>query len=163
MNSGVPLLPAEGPCLTCVSPHPNPHARKRKAERVSKYSPAKKSHLHVPPGQHFADTPDLGQVPFDVQDLLFRGNRVQFCVPVGVWREDDSGSVCGQRSARLTVSISHTRPPLLTPCSDIRWNTHPDSIQWSHCEVAVNRLKSKTDRAPPCCIFSQKNCNFPRC
>lgn len=62
---------------------PSPHSNHRPG-RASKYSPAEKSHLHVPPGQDLADTPDFGQIPFDVQDLLFCSNWVQLCIPVGV-------------------------------------------------------------------------------
>lgn len=68
-------------------PHPIlPPSPEGKQCEGFKNSPAEKSHFHVPPGQHLADAPHFGQVAFDVQNLLFCRNGVQFCIPVGVWR-----------------------------------------------------------------------------
>ena len=81
MNSGHTTAPQwRGPPPSPVSiPTPT-----HQLGRASKYSPAEKSHLHVSPGQYLADTPDFGQIPFDVQDLLFCSDWVQFCIPVRV-------------------------------------------------------------------------------
>lgn len=63
-----------------------PPTQPRRKRCEDENSPAKESHLHVPPGQHLADAPHFGQVAFDVQNLLFGRNGVQLCIPVGVWR-----------------------------------------------------------------------------
>ena len=69
-------------------------------------SPAEKSHLHVPPGQHLTDAPHFGQVTFDVQNLFFCRNWVQFCIPVGFCR-------CRLKTVQPTVRVSEFQSPSL--------------------------------------------------
>ena len=103
-------------------------------------SPAEKSHLHVPPGQHLTDAPHFGQVTFDVQNLFFCRNWVQFCIPVGFCR-------CRLKTVQPTIRV---------PESQSGWRNPPpqDPVPQLEVQTPVGPSAIKTAGFQCKCWFS---------